>query len=93
MLNSLDEVDSEILATFKKLGISIEEQKRLSGVKSNVALDVVWDSSSVATTFQETLSKKGIIFCSISEAIQRHGDLVRRYLGRVVPYHDNFLRL
>jgi len=85
-LNSLDEVDPELLKTFEKLGISIEEQKRLSGV----AVDVVMDSVSVKTTFQKTLAEKGIIFCSMSEAIKNHPDLVRKHLGTVVPRGDNF---
>lgn len=85
-LNSLDEVDPELLETFNKLGISIDEQKRLTGV----AMDVVIDSVSVATTFKETLNEKGIIFCSISEAIQKHPELVRKYIGTVVPPRDNF---
>ena len=85
-LKSLDEVDPELLETFKKLGISIEEQKRLSGV----AVDIVMDSSSVATTFQKELKEQNIIFCSMSEAIQEHPDLVRQYLGSVVPAEDNF---
>lgn len=84
--NSLDEVDPELLETFKKLGIPLEEQKKLSGV----AVDVVMDSVSVATTFQKTLEEKGIIFCSISEAIRKHPDLVRKHLGTVVPQKDNF---
>ncbi|MCO5249215.1 MAG: Fe-S cluster assembly protein SufB [Chitinophagales bacterium] len=83
---SLDEVDPELLKTFEKLGISLEEQKRLSGV----AMDVVVDSVSVKTTFQKTLKEKGIIFCSMSEAIREHGDLVRQYIGSVVPANDNF---
>jgi Fe-S cluster assembly protein SufB len=85
-LQSLDEVDSEILETFNKLGISLEEQKRLSGV----AVDAVFDSVSVATTFKSELAKHGIIFCSFSEAVQNHPDLVKKYLGTVVPYTDNF---
>jgi Fe-S cluster assembly protein SufB len=85
-LNSLDEVDPELLKTFEKLGIPLEEQKILSGV----AVDAVFDSVSVATTFKETLKEKGIIFCSISEAIQEYPDLVKKYLGSVVPYTDNF---
>lgn len=85
-LNSLDEVDPELIRTFEKLGISLEEQKRLSGV----AVDAVFDSVSVATTFKEKLSELGIIFCSMSEAIQNHPDLVQKYLGSVVPYTDNF---
>ena len=92
-LNSLDEVDPNLLETFQKLGISLEEQKRLTGVedkKPNVAMDVVVDSVSVKTTFQKTLAEKGIIFCSMSEAIQNHPDLVRKYIGSVVPRTDNF---
>ncbi len=85
-LKSLDEVDPELLSTFEKLGIPLEEQKILSGV----AVDAVFDSVSVATTFKETLKEKGIIFCPISEAIQNHPDLVKKYLGSVVPYTDNF---
>lgn len=85
-LNSLDEVDPELLDTFKKLGISLDEQKALSGV----AVDAVIDSVSVKTTFQDTLSKQGIIFCSISEAIKEHPDLVKKYIGSVVPVGDNF---
>jgi len=86
VLNSLDEVDPELLETFNKLGISLSEQKRLS----NVAVDVVFDSVSVATTFKKTLADMGIIFCSFSEAVQNHPDLVRKYLGSVIPYSDNF---
>ncbi len=85
-LDSLDEVDPELLDTFKKLGISLDEQKRLS----NVAVDIVMDSVSVATTFKKTLGEKGIIFCPISEAIQEHPALVKKYLGSVVPKTDNF---
>ena len=85
-VNSLDEVDPELLKTFEKLGISLDEQKRLSGV----AMDVVVDSVSVATTFKKTLAEKGIIFCSMSEAIQNHPELVKKYLGTVVPKTDNF---
>ncbi|MCX2681229.1 Fe-S cluster assembly protein SufB [Galbibacter sp. EGI 63066] len=84
--DSLDEVDPEMLDTFNKLGISIDEQKKLA----NVAVDVVMDSVSVATTFKKTLAEKGIIFCSISEAIQEHPELVKKYLGTVVPQKDNF---
>ncbi|NDV14500.1 Fe-S cluster assembly protein SufB [Muricauda sp. TY007] len=84
--NSLDEVDPELLDTFKKLGISVDEQKKLAGV----AVDIVMDSVSVATTFKKTLAEKGIIFCSISEAIQEHPELVKKYLGTVVPKKDNF---
>ncbi|MFC4816241.1 Fe-S cluster assembly protein SufB [Flavobacterium sp. GCM10023249] len=83
---SLDEVDPELLETFKKLGISIDEQKKLAGV----AVDIVMDSVSVATTFKKTLAEKGIIFCSISEAIQEHPELVQKYIGSVVPQKDNF---
>ena len=85
-LNSLNEVDPELRATFTKLGISLEEQKRLS----NVAVDAVFDSVSVATTFRSELAKVGVIFCSFSDAVQNHPDLVRKYLGSVVPYTDNF---
>ena len=85
-LSSLDEVDPELLKTFEKLGINIEEQKRLTGV----AMDVVVDSVSVATTFKEKLSELGIIFCSMGEAVQKHPDLVKKYLGTVVPRTDNF---
>src|SRR5713226_6675802 len=85
-LNSLDEVDPELRRTFEKLGISLEEQKRLSGV----AVDAVVDSVSVATTFKEKLASMGIIFCSFSEAVQNHPDLIQKYLGSVVPYNDNF---
>ena len=83
---SLDEVDPEVLEAFNKLGIPLEEQKKLSGV----AIDAVLDSVSVATTYQETLAKSGVIFCPISEAIREHPDLVQKYLGSVVPYGDNF---
>jgi|TARA_Y100000389_G_scaffold202625_1_gene248459 Fe-S cluster assembly protein SufB len=83
---SLDEVDPELLNTFKKLGISIDEQKKLAGV----AVDIVVDSVSVATTFRDTLAEKGIIFCSISEAIKEHPELVKKYIGTVVPVKDNF---
>ncbi len=85
-LNSLDEVDPTLLATFEKLGISLGEQKRLSGV----AVDAVMDSVSVATTFKAELAKLGIIFCSFSDAVLEHPELVRKYLGSVVPYTDNF---
>ncbi|MCD8193918.1 MAG: Fe-S cluster assembly protein SufB [Tannerellaceae bacterium] len=83
---SLDEVDPELLKTFDKLGIPLEEQKILSGM----AVDAVIDSVSVKTTFKETLAEKGIIFCSFSEAVQHHPDLVQKYLGSVVSYRDNF---
>ncbi len=89
-LKSLDEVDPELLKTFEKLGISLEEQKRLSGVQSNIAVDAVFDSVSVKTTFRETLAEKGIIFCSFSEAVQEHPDLIKKYMGIVVPYTDNY---
>ena len=80
---SLDEVDPELLATFSKLGIPISEQKRLAGVK-NVAYDYVFDSESIATTFKKELAAQGIVFCSISEAIREHPDLIKKYLGSVV---------
>jgi Fe-S cluster assembly protein SufB len=85
-LASLDEVDPELLETFKKLGISLEEQKRLTGV----AVDAVIDSVSVKTTFTKTLGELGIIFCSFSEAVQEHPDLIKKYLGSVVPMTDNY---
>ena len=85
-LQSLDEVDPELLSTFAKLGIPLEEQKILSGV----AVDAVFDSVSVATTFKETLKEKGIIFSSISEAVKEHPEVIKKYLGSVVPYTDNF---
>lgn len=84
-LNSLDEVDPELLATFEKLGIPLTEQKMLSGV----AVDAVFDSVSVATTFKGKLRELGVIFCSFSEAVQEHPDLIKKYLGSVVPYTDN----
>jgi Fe-S cluster assembly protein SufB len=90
VLNSLDEVDPELLKTFEKLGISVKEQERLSGVESRVAIDVIVDSVSVKTTFKETLAEKGIIFCSLGEAIQEHPALVRKYMSSVVPSSDNF---
>jgi Fe-S cluster assembly protein SufB len=90
VLKSLDEVDPELLKTFQKLGISILEQERLSGVESRVAMDVIVDSVSVKTTFKETLAEKGIIFCSFGEAIQEHPELVKKYMSSVVPYTDNF---
>jgi Fe-S cluster assembly protein SufB len=86
VLNSLDEVDPELLQTFEKLGISIGEQKRLTGV----AVDIVIDSVSVITTFKKELSKLGIIFCSFGEAVKEHPELIRKYLGMVVPSTDNF---
>lgn len=83
---TLNDVDPELLEMYRKLGISIEEQKRMN----NIAMDIVVDSVSVATTFKETLSEKGIIFCSISEAIKEHPELVKKYIGSVVPKTDNF---
>ncbi len=85
-LDSLDEVDPELLKTFEKLGIPLSEQKRISGV----AVDAVFDSVSVGTTHQDVLEEHGVIFCSISEAIQKYPDLVRRYFGKIVPFTDNF---
>lgn len=85
-VNSLDEVDPEVLKTYEKLGIPLQEQKVLAGV----AVDAIFDSVSVATTYRRQLQEKGIIFCSISEAVRHHPDLVRQYLGAVVPYTDNF---
>ena len=85
-LNSLDEVDPEILKTFEKLGISLDEQKKLS----NVAVDAVFDSVSIATTYREKLAKSGVIFCSISEAIQYYPDLIEQFLGSVISAGDNF---
>jgi Fe-S cluster assembly protein SufB len=85
-LDSLDEVDPEILRTYEKLGIPLEEQKRLA----NVAVDAVFDSVSVATTFKDKLAAMGVIFCSFSEAVKNHPELVKRYLGSVVPYTDNY---
>jgi len=90
VLGSLDEVDPELLKTFQKLGLSILEQERLSGVESRIALDIIVDSVSVKTTFKATLAKKGIIFCSFGEAIQEHPELVQKYMSTVVPYTDNF---
>ena len=85
-LNSLDEVDPELLRTYEKLGIPIKEQEVLAGV----AVDYVFDSVSVATTFREKLAKEGIIFCPISEAVQSHPDLVKKYIGSVIPISDNY---
>jgi Fe-S cluster assembly protein SufB len=85
-LQSLDEVDPELLKTMEKLGISIEEQKKLSGV----AVDFVMDSVSVATSFKDKLGELGIIFCSFSEAVQNHPELIKKYMGTVVPYTDNY---
>src|SRR5882672_10463311 len=95
-LSSLDEVDPEILKTYAKLGIPLREQEILLGVerpdgtRSRVAVDAVFDSVSVATTFQEELKKAGVIFMPISEALREHPDLVKKYLGTVVPITDNF---
>ncbi len=93
-IDSLDEVDPELLRTYEKLGISLAEQKRLSGVKSEerpkIAVDAVFDSVSVATTYKKELEKQGILFCSFSEAVINYPDIVRKYLGSVVPYSDNF---
>jgi len=83
---SLDEVDPKLLATYDKLGIPLHERARLAGV----AIDAVFDSVSVATTFKDRLAAAGVIFCSFSEAAKNHPELVRRYLGSVVPYRDNF---
>eukprot|EP00755_Sulcionema_specki_P033188 Sspe_Gene.100222::Locus_74944_Transcript_2_2_Confidence_0.667_Length_1664::g.100222::m.100222/K09014/sufB; Fe-S cluster assembly protein SufB len=85
-VNSLDEVHPEVIKTFKKLGIPLDEQKRLA----NVATDVVFDSTSVVTTFKEELHKAGVVFCSLREAVQRHPELVKKYLGKVVPLTDNY---
>jgi Fe-S cluster assembly protein SufB len=85
-LNSLDDLDPEILRTYEKLGIPLAEQKMLAGV----AVDAVFDSVSVATTFKEKLAERGVIFCSFSEAVEKHPELVKKYLGSVVPYTDNF---
>ena len=85
-LKNLNEVDPAILSTYEKLGIPLEEQKRLAGV----AVDYVFDSTSVATTFKDQLAKLGIIFCSFSDAVQSHPELVKKYLGTVIPYTDNY---
>ena len=85
-ITSLDELDPELLSTYDKLGISLLEQKRLNGI----AVDAVFDSVSVATTFKDKLGELGIIFCSFSEAVQEHPELIKKYLGSVVPYNDNF---
>src|SRR2546426_5735234 len=85
-LKSLDEIDPEILRTYEKLGIPLAEQKKLAGV----AVDAVFDSVSVATTFKAKLAEVGVIFCSFSEAVLNHPELVQKYLGTVVPYSDNF---
>ncbi|HEV2135878.1 MAG TPA: Fe-S cluster assembly protein SufB [Terracidiphilus sp.] len=86
VVDSLESIDPEILSTYEKLGIPLDEQKRLAGV----AVDAVFDSVSVATTFKHKLAEMGVIFCSFSEAVRNHPDLVRKYLGTVVPYTDNF---
>lgn len=88
-LESLDEVDPELLETFNKLGISLDEQKRLTGV-GDIAIDAVIDSVSVKTTFKEKLGELGIIFCSFSEAIENHPELIKKYMGKVVPTNDNY---
>ena len=85
-LNSLEDVDKELLDTFDKLGISLDEQKKLT----NVAVDAIFDSVSIVTTFKKELSKSGVIFCSISEAIINYPNLVQKYLGSVVPNGDNY---
>jgi Fe-S cluster assembly protein SufB len=101
-VKSLEDIDPELRRTFERLGISLNEQKRLAGVEEpgesegtesptpKVAVDAVMDSESVITTFKKELNEKGIIFCSITEAIQEHPDLVKKYLGSVVPPKDNF---
>ena len=85
-LNSLDNVDPELLKTFEKLGISLTEQKRLT----NVAVDAVFDSVSIVTTFKEELAKYGVIFCSISEAFEEYPELIKKYIGTVIPVGDNY---
>ncbi|MFA5938761.1 MAG: Fe-S cluster assembly protein SufB [Sinimarinibacterium sp.] len=87
---SLDEVDPKLLETYKKLGIPLKEQEMLAGVQPQVAVDVVFDSVSVGTTFRKKLAEAGVIFCSISEAVREHPELVKKYLGSVVPFGDNF---
>src|SRR5690349_7000545 len=87
---SLDEVDPELLAVYEKLGVPLHERAVLAGVEPNVAVDAVFDSVSVTTTFQKKLADLGIIFCGFSEAVQKHPELVKKYLGTVVPYSDNF---
>src|ERR1039458_7769496 len=93
-VESLESLDPELLRTYQKLGIPLEEQKMLAGVATggaaNVAVDAVFDSVSVVTTFKEKLREAGVIFCSFSEAVQKHPELVKKYLGSVVPYSDNF---
>jgi len=90
VVTNMDEVDPELLDTFSRLGISLEEQKRLVGMESRIAVDAVFDSVSVKTTFRETLAEKGIIFCSFSEAVQDYPELIKKYMGSVVPYTDNY---
>ena len=85
-LNSLDEVDPEIFKTFERLGIPLDEQKRLT----NVAVDMVFDSVSIGTTFQKKLEEAGVVLCSISEAVHQYPELIEKYLGSVVPIGDNF---
>ncbi|MBT4202958.1 MAG: Fe-S cluster assembly protein SufB [Rhodobiaceae bacterium] len=87
---SLDEIDPEILKTYEKLGIPLKEQEFLAGIKNNIAVDAVFDSVSVVTTFKEKLAEVGIIFCPISEAIKEHPDLVKKYISSVVPKSDNY---
>jgi Fe-S cluster assembly protein SufB len=87
-LSSLDEADPALLETFEKLGIPLSEQKRLA----NVAVDAIFDSVSIGTTYKEKLAEEGVIFCSISEAVEEHPDLVEKYLGSVVPVGDNYFR-
>ena len=87
---SLDEVDPELLKTYEKLGIPLREQEVLAGVSPRIAVDAVFDSVSVATTYKKNLEEQGIIFCPISEAVQNHPELVKKYLGSVVPVTDNF---
>ncbi|MBW2291054.1 MAG: Fe-S cluster assembly protein SufB [Deltaproteobacteria bacterium] len=89
-LDSLDDVDPELRRTYDKLGISLQEQERLGGVKPRVAVDAVFDSVSVATTYKAELEKQGIIFGSFSDGVEHHPELIRKYLGSVVPYSDNF---
>jgi Fe-S cluster assembly protein SufB len=89
-VNTDGEIDSELKQTFDRLGIPLEEQKILAGVSSNIAVDAVMDSVSVKTTFRETLAEKGIIFCSFSEAVKEHSDLVEKYLGSAVSFTDNY---
>ncbi len=87
---TIDDVDPKLLETYKKLGIPLQEQEILAGVKTKIAVDVIFDSVSVATTFREELATAGVIFCSFSEAVKNHPDLVKKYLGSVVPQSDNF---